>query len=153
MNNVAMGNHQTQPGWDYYETLGGGMGAARLAPGLSAVQCHMTNTLNTPIESLEHHYPLRIREYAIRRNSGGHGAQPGGNGLVREFEFLATAEVTLLTERRARGPWGLAGGEAGKAGHNWLDGVELPAKVHISVGAGQVLRVETPGGGGFGVKA
>jgi N-methylhydantoinase B len=153
MNNVAMGNHQVRPGWDYYETLGGGMGAARRTPGLSAVQCHMTNTLNTPIESLERHYPLRIREYAIRRGSGGGGGQRGGDGLVREFEFLAPAEVTLLTERRARGPWGLAGGGTGKPGHNRLDGVELPAKVHISVEAGQVLRIETPGGGGFGVEA
>ena len=150
MNNVAMGNHQAQPIWDYYETLAGGMGASQGHDGLSAVQSHMTNTLNTPIESLEQHYPLRVLEYSIRRGSGGAGAQSGGEGLVREFEFLGPAELTLLTERRSHKPWGLAGGGPGATGRNWLDGVELPAKVHISVKAGQVLRMETPGGGGYG---
>jgi N-methylhydantoinase B len=149
MNNIAMGSYQ-QPVWDYYETLAGGMGASLTQPGLHVVQSHMTNTLNTPIESLERHYPLRIREYSVRRGSGGQGAMPGGDGLVREFEFLAPTEVTLLTERRRHGPWGLAGGQAGTRGRNWLDGVEIPAKTHISVAAGQVLRIETPGGGGYG---
>jgi N-methylhydantoinase B len=149
MNNVAMGSHQ-QPAWDYYETLAGGMGASVGQPGLHVVQSHMTNTLNTPIESLERHYPLRIREYSIRRGSGGQGAMSGGDGLVREFEFLAPTQVTLLTDRRGHGPWGLAGGEAGACGRNWLDGVELPAKAQISVTAGQILRIETPGGGGYG---
>ena len=150
MNNVAMGSHESGRAWDYYETLAGGMGASPGNPGLSAVQSHMTNTLNTPIESLEQHYPLRIREYSIRRGSGGKGAQSGGDGLVREFEFLEPTELTLLTERRRHRPWGLAGGYPGAAGQNWLDGVELPAKAHISVQAGQVLRIETPGGGGYG---
>ena len=112
----------------------------------------MTNTLNTPIESLESHYPLRITEYSIRSGSGGMGQQIGGDGLVREFLFLEPTEVTLLTERRHRGPWGLAGGEAGRAGAQTLDGELLPAKTNFTVVAGQTLRVETPGGGGFGQK-
>ncbi|MEX2326469.1 MAG: hydantoinase B/oxoprolinase family protein, partial [Pseudomonadales bacterium] len=112
MNNVAMGNHRTDPSWDYYETIGGGTGAHAGGEGLSAIQSHMTNTLNTPVESLEMHYPVRIREYSIRRGSGGQGRHRGGDGLVREFEFLAPAELTLLTERRSFAPWGLDGGGA-----------------------------------------
>lgn len=150
MNNVAMGNHQSAAPWDYYETIGGGTGAHGGGQGLSAIQSHMTNTLNTPIESLEMHYPVRIREYSIRRGSGGHGRHSGGDGLVREFEFLAPAELTLLTERRAIAPWGLAGGAPGATGTNVLDGGLLPAKCRVSVSEGQVLRIETPGGGGFG---
>ena len=152
MNNIAMGNHQVTVPWDYYETIAGGMGASQGRQGLTAVQSHMTNTLNTPIESLERHYPLRINRYAIRRGSGGEGQYHGGDGLVREFEFLQDAEVTLLGERRRRGPWGLAGGEAGQAGQATLDGKLLPAKVQLTVAAGQTLRIETPGGGGFGQK-
>lgn len=152
MNNIAMGNHSAPVSWDYYETVGGGMGASKMSYGLSAVQSHMTNTLNTPIESLESHYPLRITEYSIRSGSGGMGQQIGGDGLVREFLFLEPTEVTLLTERRHRGPWGLAGGEAGRAGAQTLDGELLPAKTNFTVVAGQTLRVETPGGGGFGQK-
>jgi N-methylhydantoinase B len=150
MNNIAMGNHQSAPPWDYYETIGGGAGAHARGRGLSAIQSHMTNTLNTPIESLEMHYPVRIREYSIRRGSGGHGRHSGGDGLVREFEFLAPAELTLLTERRAFAPWGLAGGAPGATGTNMLDGEVLPAKCRVSVSEGQILRIETPGGGGFG---
>jgi N-methylhydantoinase B len=152
MNNIAMGNHSAPVSWDYYETVGGGMGASKMSNGLSAVQSHMTNTLNTPIESLESHYPLRITEYSIRSGSGGVGQQQGGDGLVREFLFLEPTEVTLLTERRRRGPWGLAGGEAGRAGTQTLDGELLPAKTNFIVAAGQTLRIETPGGGGFGLK-
>ena len=99
MNNLAMGSRQGS-GWDYYETLGGGMGAGVAGGGLSGVQTHMTNTLNTPIEVLESAFPLRIRRYARRKGSGGAGQVKGGDGLVREYEFLAPAEVTLLTERR-----------------------------------------------------
>lgn len=150
MNNIAMGNHQSNRPWDYYETVAGGMGAHGEGDGLSAVQSHMTNTLNTPIESLEMHYPLRIREYSIRRGSGGRGRYHGGNGLIREFEFLESAGVTLITERRRNPPWGLAGGEPGKAGINYLDGEPVAGKCQLSVRPGQVLRVETPGGGGFG---
>ena len=152
MNNVAMGARNNNQSWDYYETIGGGMGAGAMGPGLSSRQCHMTNTLNTPIESVESHYPLRISEYAVRRNVGGDGAFVGGDGIVREFEFLDSAEFTVLTERRKYQPWGLAGGEAGSVGNNYLDGKSLPAKCHRKVEAGQVLRIETPGGGGYGKK-
>tara|TARA_E500000331_G_scaffold356543_1_gene415195 strand:+ start:276 stop:1835 length:1560 start_codon:yes stop_codon:yes gene_type:complete len=150
MNNVAMGNHRSNNPWDYYETIGGGCGAHPLGDGISAAQSHMTNTLNTPIESLEAHYPLRIKSYSIRRGSGGAGNNRGGDGLTREFEFLEPTEVTLLTERRYHAPWGLAGGQPGLPGGNYLDGEPLPAKCQLSVKPGQVLRIETPGGGGFG---
>ena len=149
MNNVAMGARGDHP-WDYYETLGGGMGAGPRGGGLSAVQTHMTNTLNTPIESLEMHYPLRVSRYQIRRGSGGDGCRRGGDGLIREFEFLQPCTVTLLTERRRRQPWGLAGGEAGRAGVNRLDGQPLAPKCCFNVVAGQRLTLETPGGGGWG---
>ncbi|NOR51411.1 MAG: hydantoinase B/oxoprolinase family protein, partial [Gammaproteobacteria bacterium] len=116
-----------------------------------ALQTHMTNTLNTPIEVLEMNYPVRINRYAIRDHSGGRGSRNGGDGLVREFEFLAPAEVTLLTERRINPPWGLAGGEDGKIGKNWLNGELIGGKVHIRVKQGDCLTIETPGGGGFGL--
>ncbi len=150
MNNLAMGSAEAGNRWDYYETMGGGMGAGKQGGGLSAVQTHMTNTLNTPIEVLEQQYPVRVREYAIRRNSGGEGKSNGGDGLIREFEFLAAAEVSLLTERRLLPPWGVAQGEAGCRGRNLLNGKILPAKCHCHVRAGDVLRIETPGGGGWG---
>ncbi|MFT7685599.1 MAG: N-methylhydantoinase B [Candidatus Azotimanducaceae bacterium] len=152
MNNVAMGARNAKQSWDYYETIGGGMGAGAIGPGLSSRQCHMTNTLNTPIESVESHYPLRVREYAIRRNVGGDGLYPGGDGIVREFEFLEPAEFTLLSERRKYPPWGLAGGDAASVGINSLDGKPIPGKCHRKVESGQVLRIETPGGGGYGKK-
>ena len=150
MNNLAMGNHQLNAPWDYYETMAGGTGGHPQGAGVSCVHSHMTNTLNTPVESIEMHYPLRVREYSVRRGSGGAGRYPGGDGLCRELEFLGAAEVTLLTERRSRGPWGLAGGDSGKPGANFLDARLLPAKCQLSVHPGQVLRIESPGGGGFG---
>ena len=151
MNNVAMGSSVAGRRWDYYETLGGGMGAGAAGGGLSAVQTHMTNTLNTPVEVLESRFPLRVREYSVRRGSGGRGrVRNGGDGLTREFEFLGDAEVSLLTERRFRGAWGLAGGGAGLPGRNLLNGEALPPKCHRRVCAGDRLRVESPGGGGFG---
>jgi N-methylhydantoinase B len=153
MNNVAMGSDRPGARWDYYETLGGGMGAGALAPGLSGVQTHMTNTLNTPIEVLETCYPVRVSRYALRPGSGGAGLHPGGDGLIREFEFLAPARACLLTERRLRGPWGASGGEPGKAGVNFHNECELPSKVAIEVAAGDRLRLETPGGGGWGAPA
>jgi N-methylhydantoinase B len=110
----------------------------------------MTNTLNTPIEVLESRFPLRVTRYALRRGSGGAGRRAGGEGLVREIELLAPASVTLLGERRTRGPWGLAGGQPGVAGRALLNGVELPGKVALEVSPGDRLRVETPGGGGWG---
>jgi N-methylhydantoinase B len=149
MNNLAMGSVRGQP-WDYYETIGGGMGAHAGGPGLSGVQTHMTNTLNTPIEVVETRFPLYISRYATRRGSGGAGRFPGGDGLIREFEFLGPAQISLLTERRTRRPWGIAGGEAGRCGRNLLDGAELPGKVSLEIEAGQRLTIETPGGGGWG---
>ncbi len=151
MNNVAMGARDGGRNWDYYETLGGGMGAGPHGGGLSALQTHMTNTLNTPVESLEMHYPLRIRRYQVRRGSGGQGLNRGGDGLVREFEFLQSARVTLLTERRHHSPWGLSGGAPGAPGVNRLDGEILPAKTTFSARPGQRLSIETPGGGGWGL--
>jgi len=150
MNNLAMGARGATGSWDYYETLAGGMGAGPAGGGLHAVQTHMTNTLNTPIEVLETAYPVRVRRYALRRGSGGDGARRGGDGLVREYEFLAPARITLLTERRRRGPWGLAGGRPGAPGRNRLNGETLPAKTALSVAPGDRLQIETPGGGGYG---
>lgn len=150
MNNLAMGSVDPAGPWDYYETLGGGMGAGTHGGGLSGVQTHMTNTLNTPIEVLEGRFPLRVRGYALRRHSGGAGQRPGGDGLVREFEFLRPAQVTLLTERRRHAPWGAAGGEPGAPGRNLLNQELLPAKCSVDVGAGDRLRIETAGGGGYG---
>ncbi len=151
MNNVALGARRKTGSWDYYETIGGGMGAGRNGGGLSAVQTHMTNTLNTPIEVLEMLYPLRMRRYQVRRGSGGTGRRPGGDGIVREFEFLAPAQATILSERRRHAPWGVAGGGAGEKGANWLNDTPLPAKVSLQIQCGDRLRIETAGGGGWGV--
>jgi len=150
MNNLAMGSSDPQYGWDYYETIGGGMGASASGPGLSGVQTHMTNTLNTPIEVLEKHFPIRVRRYAIRQHSGGKGVHDGGHGLVREIEFLRPASITLLTERRSNPPPGLASGQAGKPGVNSLNGKVLASKVSMDVGIGDYLVIKTPGGGGWG---
>ena len=150
MNNLAMGK-RGQQGWDYYETLAGGMGAAQACNGRSARHSHMTNTLNTPVEILELNYPLRIEQYAIRRNSGGAGQFRGGDGVKRQYRFLEGAEVCLLTERRRNPPWGLAGGQAGECGRNELDGQELPGKIRFQAVPGQTLTIETPGGGGYGM--
>ena len=151
MNNLAMGARSEAGRWDYYETMGGGMGAGAQGGGLSGLQTHMTNTLNTPIEVLEMNYPLRLRRYALRTGSGGAGHRRGGDGLVREFEFLGPAQVTLLTERRRHAPWGLAGGSDGAPGENRLNGELLPGKTSVMVKAGDRLSVATPGGGGWGV--
>jgi N-methylhydantoinase B len=148
MNNVAMGAAGANP-WGYYETLGGGMGAGRHGGGISAVQTHMTNTRNTPVEVLESRYPIRVRRYAVRTGSGGKGVRPGGDGLVRSYEFLAPARFTLLTERRRRAPWGLAGGGDGAPGINRLNDETLPPKVSRDARPGDVLTIETPGGGAF----
>lgn len=151
MNNLAMGARGADGHWDYYETLAGGTGAHAGGPGQDAVHSHMTNTLNTPVESLEAHYPLQVQRYALRRGSGGAGQYPGGEGVVRVYRFLAAAEISLLTERRRHAPWGLAGGADGAPGAAWLNDEPLPGKANFRVEAGDVLRIETPGGGGYGV--
>ncbi len=150
MNNVAMGSRSGAHWWDYYETIAGGMGGSSVAKGLSGVQSHMTNTLNTPIESLEMHYPVRIRRYLINKGSGGNGVHPGGDGLVREYEFLGPTEVSLLSERRLHAPWGLRGGRDGNPGENRFNGEVIPGKCHFTADAGDTLMISTPGGGGWG---
>jgi N-methylhydantoinase B len=156
MNNVTVGGHdpERQAPFAYYETVGGGAGAGPTGDGLSGVHVHMTNTLNTPIEALEYTYPFRVRRYALRHGSGGAGQHRGGDGLVRELEFLAPATVTILSERRRATPYGLQGGAPGAPGRNVLvrDGVErdLPGKVELQVDAGDLLSLRTPGGGGWG---
>ena len=146
MNNLTLGTDD----FTYYETLGGGQGACADAPGPSGVHVAMSNTRNTPVEALELEFPLRVREYAIRRGSGGAGAQRGGDGVVREIEALAPMGFSLLTERRRHAPAGAAGGQPGARGRNLLDGAELPPKARGSLAPGQALRIETPGGGGHG---
>jgi N-methylhydantoinase B len=152
MNNVTFGG-SGEPGagsWTYYETIGGGQGASRGAAGPSGVHVGMSNTRNTPIEVLELEHPMRVRTYALRRGSGGTGEWAGGDGVVREFEALAPMEATLLTERRRHGPRGAAGGRDGACGANLKGGAALPAKLTLQLAAGDVLRIETPGGGGWG---
>jgi N-methylhydantoinase B len=156
MNNVIIGGwdpHRQKP-LTYYETIGGGVGAGPNAAGADATHSHMTNTLNTPIEALEYAYPFRARRYEIRRGSGGKGWQTGGNGILRELELLHPAQLTLLTERRQLAPYGLFGGRPGQSGRNILvrsgEALELPGKTMLSLQSGDILRIETPGGGGYG---
>ena len=146
MNNLTLGTDD----FTYYETVAGGQGACRDAAGPSAIHVAMTNTLNTPIEALELEFPLRAVEYAVRRGSGGAGAQPGGEGVVRELEALAEMEYSLITERRRHAPPGASGGAAGARGRNLLNGEELPGKVAGRLRPGDRLRLETPGGGAHG---
>jgi N-methylhydantoinase B len=146
MNNVTLGNER----FTYYETIGGGQGACPDADGPSAVHVTMSNTLTTPVEALELSYPLRVERYALRLRSGGGGAHRGGDGVVRELRALEDCRLSILSERRALAPRGAAGGEDGAPGHNQLNGRELPAKVTTDLHAGDVLTIETPGGGGHG---
>lgn len=146
MNNVTFGG----AGWTFYETLGGGQGAAAVGPGPSGVHVGMSNTRNTPIEALEHAYPIVIERYEIRRGSGGAGRHTGGDGVLRRYRVLEPCTVTLLTERRARAPQGAAGGAPGARGENLLNGEPLPAKCRRQLKAGDVLEIRTPGGGGWG---
>ena len=156
MNNLTIGGLRDDgTPYAYYETLAGGMGAAPDADGLSGVHVHMTNTLNTPIEALERAFPFRITCYSLRTDSGGKGVYRGGEGLIREYEMLAPATVTMLSERRAVAPWGLHGGAPGQPGRNTLihaDGSEetLPARFTRPLAPSDRLRIETPGGGGHG---
>jgi N-methylhydantoinase B len=156
MNNTTVGGLDPRSGqpFAYYETVGGGMGAGASGPGLSGVHVHMSNSLNTPIEALEHAYPFRVTHYSIRRGSGGAGMHRGGDGLRRDIQLLGDARVTLLSDRRTVGPAGALGGEDGEPGRNVLirDGHEepLPGKVTFHARAGDVVSIRSPGGGGFG---
>src|SRR5262249_43161521 len=140
--------------WAYYETIAGGAGGSPAGRGASAIQTHMTNTQNTPVEALEHATPLRVRRYAVRRGSGGGGSQAGGDGVEREIELAEDATVTFIGERRRRPPYGLAGGGPGATGEDWLVRGErrlrLPSKLTFAGRAGDRLIIHTPGGGGFG---
>lgn len=154
MNNVTFGGSRPFP-YAYYETLGGGAGAGPGWNGISAVQVHMTNTRNTPIEAIERGAPVRIERYALRAGSGGAGSYRGGDGLIRTYHFLTETEVSILSERRTHRPYGLAGGEPGQVGENDVtlpDGSEqvLPGKFHGRLPAGARLTIATPGGGGWG---
>lgn len=150
MTNTSFGNAR----FTYYETIGGGAGASARRAGASAVQTHMTNTLNTPIEMLELACPLRVRRYLVRRGSGGAGARSGGDGIVREIEAREKMTASLLAQRRTTRPWGLAGGSHGSPGRTLLvrdvAKRELPGSISIDLEPGDALRIETPGGGGHG---
>ena len=149
MNNIAMGSNDGKP-WSYYETIGGGAGATLNSTGMDAVQTHMTNTQNTPIEVLEMTYPLRITRYAIREGSGGKGEHNGGDGIVREFQFLQPAKVSILSERRRHPPRGFNQGHAGVSGQNFHNGKLIGGKVSLHINKGDCIRIETPGGGAYG---
>ena len=157
MNNLTIGGVDPRTGrpFAYYETIAGGMGARPTADGLSGVHTHMTNSSNTPVEALEYAYPLRVRHYGYRPGSGGGGEFRGGDGIVRELELTTPARVTLLTDRRRFAPYGLAAGEPGTRGRSVLlsatsETSELPGKCSLDIKAGDILRMETPGGGGWG---
>ncbi len=164
MNNTLLGGGgragsvpERSGGWVYYETVAGGQGGRPDRAGMSGVHTGMTNSRNTPAEALERAYPLRVRRYRLRRGSGGAGRWPGGDGIERDLEVLDDATVSLITERRVSRPWGLEGGHAGAPGENWLlpqgdeDRAErLPDKCTVALRAGDVVRVLTPGGGGYG---
>ena len=157
MNNLTIGGIDPRTGepFAYYETVAGGMGARPGKPGVSGVHTHMTNSLNTPSEALEYAYPLRVRRYSLRPESGGEGEFRGGDGIVREIEVLTDCEVTLLADRRSRGPWGLGGGGEGAPGKAFItrqDGSvkEMPGKFSTRLRKGERIRIETPGGGGWG---
>ena len=157
MNNLTIGGVDPRTGepFAYYETIAGGMGARPGKAGVSGVHTHMTNSFNTPAEALEYAYPLRVRRYSLRAGSGGDGKFPGGDGIVREIEVLTDCEVTLLADRRSRGPWGLAGGADGAAGKAFItrhDGSveQMPAKFSTRLRKGERIRIEAPGGGGWG---
>ena len=152
MSNLTIGgtDPRTNQPFTYYETTAGGMGATATQAGASGVQTHMTNSLNTPIEALEFAYPFRVHRYSYRPNSGGAGQHNGGNGLIREVELLADAEVTLLADRRTFAPYGLNGGQPGATGRAVAKKTELPGKSSQRLPRGTILRIETPGGGGWG---
>ncbi len=157
MNNLTVGGMDPRTGksFSFYETIGGGSGASKGNSGISGIHTHMTNTLNTPIESLETEYPLRVRKYSIRRGTGGRGQWQGGDGIIREIELLADdCTISIQSERRNLRPWGLNDGEGGESGKNALiyDGRlhSIEAKSTVVAPKGSIVRIETPGGGGWG---
>jgi len=159
MNNVTFGgyNPQRKSRFAYYETIGGGMGAGLGYDGLSGVHSHMTNSLNTPMEAMENYLPLYIQTYSLRPYSGGKGQNKGGEGIIREYKFEVPTQISIISERRKFSPYGLNQGESGKKGLNMLikaDGkkIKLGSKVNLKAKPGDILRIETPGGGGYGQK-
>jgi N-methylhydantoinase B/oxoprolinase/acetone carboxylase alpha subunit len=161
MNNVLLGSTGSGgAGFVYYETIAGGQGGRPGGrAGMNGVHTAMTNTSDTPVEAFERAYPMRVRRYALREGSGGAGAAPGGDGIVREIEVLEATTLSLITERRVSAPWGLAGGEPGAVGENWLlpggdesRATKLPDKGTVQLQPGDVVRINTPGGGGHGKK-
>jgi N-methylhydantoinase B/oxoprolinase/acetone carboxylase alpha subunit len=156
MNNIAFGGRDPvrDRRFAYYETIGGGMGAGAAAAGLSGIHTHMTNSLNTPVEALENYLPLKIRRYGLRRGSGGRGARRGGEGIVREYEFAVPVDLTVISERRRFAPFGARGGGPGAKGRNTILSrgrrKVLGSKANVRLEPGEVLRIETPGGGGHG---
>jgi len=146
MNNLTLGNNR----FTYYETIGGGQGACPNADGPSGVHVAMSNTLSTPVEALELQYPLRVERYALRLGSGGAGRHRGGDGVVRELRMLEDCRLSIISERRSHAPQGERGGKAGTPGSNSLNGEYLPAKVTRDLAAGDIVTIETPGGGGHG---
>jgi N-methylhydantoinase B/oxoprolinase/acetone carboxylase alpha subunit len=159
MSNLTLGGTDPRNGreYAYYETIAGGMGARPGADGLDATHCHMTNSLNTPIEALEHAYPFRVRRYAVRRGSGGSGRHRGGDGIERELEVLGPAEITILSDRRVSSPYGLAGGTPGSPGSNTLldpgdNPRDLGGKASVAAEGGSTICIHTPGGGGHGAE-
>jgi N-methylhydantoinase B len=158
MNNLTLGGLDPRSGnspFAYYETTAGGMGARPTKDGASAIHTHMTNSWNTPVEVFEQVYPVRMRRYAVRRGSGGPGRHNGGDGIIREIELLTDTQVGLLCDRRLRGPYGLSGGADGAPGKNSIidpngKTTALPGKTSLQAKAGSILKIETPGGGGWG---
>ena len=156
MNNIAIGgcNSRTDREYAYYETIGGGMGGRPTMKGLNGIHTHMTNTMNTPIEALEHAYPLQVEKYGLVRGSGGDGLHQGGDGIIRSYRFLDKAHVSILTERRKVAPYGLAGGKAGRRGKNVLvrgkKKLNLAGKGSFEAEPEDLLQIKTPGGGGWG---
>lgn len=146
MNNVSFGNDR----FAYYETLGGGAGASADGAGASAVHTHMTNSRLTDVEVLESCFPVRIVETSVRRGSGGEGAHRGGDGMVREYELLEPVSLSVVSERRVLAPWGAEGGGAGKPGVNMVGGTRREGRFEAQLESGARVRIETPGGGGFG---
>ncbi len=156
MSNISIGGYDKlkERHFTYYETIAGGMGARPNSDGINAIHTHMTNTLNTPVETLEHNYPFRARQYKIRPHSGGLGRYKGGHGIIRDYEFFQAATVSILSDRRKYAPYGLRGGKKGQVGQNILISkgreYKLPTKATVNVNSGDVISIHTPGGGGYG---